>query len=230
MYQVSTPYRQASTISIIMDRPRLKSSPSTGDWRMVFHWMPTPDTSYRAKYLEPRPNAVVDIRDWRGEERKRGTHQVNQDFFWNPAVLLCYSRASDPAVLLCYSKTSDSAILLFHSRISDPAALLCYSRTSDPPVQLPSTRMMMMIQWCNYVDQSFPNMSIVSCYGGLDQYVIMLDNSAFYQHEKAYKHAQVPRLSLILTNIYTNNDAHKWLQVHTGLPVYYYFSSLLLAF
>lgn len=65
MYQVSTPYTLASMMSIIMDRPRLKSSPSTGDWLMVRHWIPTPATSYRAKYLDPRPNAVVDIRDWR---------------------------------------------------------------------------------------------------------------------------------------------------------------------
>lgn len=65
MYQVSMPYTAASTMSIIMDRPRLKSSPSTGDWLMVLHWIPTPATSYSAKYLEPRPKAVVDIRDCR---------------------------------------------------------------------------------------------------------------------------------------------------------------------
>lgn len=63
MYQVNTAYTPASMISIIMERLRLKSSPSTGDWLMVRHWMPTPATSYRAKYLEPRPKAVVDIRD-----------------------------------------------------------------------------------------------------------------------------------------------------------------------
>lgn len=69
MYQVSTPYTVASMISIIMDNRRLKSSPSTGDWLMVRHWMPTPATSYKAKYFEPRPKAVVDIRDC----RKRGS-------------------------------------------------------------------------------------------------------------------------------------------------------------
>lgn len=69
MYQVSTPYTAASMMSIIMERPRLKSSPSTGDWLIVLHWMPTPATSYSAKYLEPRPNAVVDIRDWKRDDR-----------------------------------------------------------------------------------------------------------------------------------------------------------------
>lgn len=69
MYQVNTPYTAASMISIIMERPRLKSSPSTGDWLIVLHWMPTPATSYSAKYLEPRPKAVVDIRDWERDEK-----------------------------------------------------------------------------------------------------------------------------------------------------------------
>jgi len=70
MYHVSTPYTTASTISIIMDSRRLKSSPSTGDWLKVCHWMPTPATSYSAKYLEPSPKAVVDMRDC--ERRKEG--------------------------------------------------------------------------------------------------------------------------------------------------------------
>lgn len=76
MYQVSTPYTAASMMSIIMDRPRLKSSPSTGDWLMVRHWMPTPATSYRAKYFEPRPKAVVDIRDW---ERQKKQEYIKMD-------------------------------------------------------------------------------------------------------------------------------------------------------
>lgn len=57
-------------INIIMERRRLKSSPSTGDWLKVCHWMPTPATSYRAKYLEPSPKAVVDMRDWKGKEER----------------------------------------------------------------------------------------------------------------------------------------------------------------
>lgn len=38
---------------------------------MVRHWMPTPATSYRAKYLEPRPKAVVDIKDCRDKQSRR---------------------------------------------------------------------------------------------------------------------------------------------------------------
>lgn len=72
IYQVSTPYTTASTISIIMDSRRLKSSPSTGDWLKVCHWMPTPATSYSAKYLEPSPKAVVDMRDCGDMEGKQG--------------------------------------------------------------------------------------------------------------------------------------------------------------
>lgn len=72
MYHVSTPYTMASTISIIIDSRRLKSSPSTGDWLKVCHWIPTPATSYSAKYLEPNPKAVVDMKDCEEvEERER---------------------------------------------------------------------------------------------------------------------------------------------------------------
>lgn len=44
---------------------------------MVRHWMPTPATSYNAKYLEPRPKAVVDIRDWKRRVKQEFTHLSN---------------------------------------------------------------------------------------------------------------------------------------------------------
>lgn len=67
----------ASMVSMTIDSRRLKSSPSTGDWLRVRHWIPTPATSYRAKYLDPRPNAVVDIKDCRHTERERITNERN---------------------------------------------------------------------------------------------------------------------------------------------------------
>ncbi len=68
-------------VSIIIDSRRLKSSPSTGDWLIVRHWIPTPATSYRAKYLDPRPNAVVDIKDCR--ERTTCLLKINSLSKWN---------------------------------------------------------------------------------------------------------------------------------------------------
>lgn len=67
MYQVMTPYRKVSNIIMTADVVMLKPSSSNGLSKKLSHWTPTPCSSNRAKYSQPKPKATGDSRLWKWE-------------------------------------------------------------------------------------------------------------------------------------------------------------------